>query len=241
MQIFGLEITGEHARIIGALAGGIIATAGFIAGRWSSYRRHVRFLREDLVGTSLMIEWYGVRHTPGAPDRLHIVTQGGSLTLESFFRSPELARYVQAAAHKHPGLVLLKNPVAQRMMMEEGKDAITGLDPRGNVDFIYGRPTQDDDVLFGFAAYREKDHDSDGLHDQVARLVLMVVAPHVIEKMCDPAYVSSLTVAHSGYQPRCARLHDFACEWQRLRELPTTERRSGRDKIWQTTVRTVLR
>jgi hypothetical protein len=50
-----------------------------------------------------------------------------------------------------------------------------------------------------------------------------------------------LCVAHSGYRPRCAHLDDFAREWQRLEMLPSADRSSATDKIWQITVRTSLR
>jgi len=48
-------------------------------------------------------------------------------------------------------------------------------------------------------------------------------------------------VEHSGYRPRRERLHDFAREWLRLQSLPSAERSSATDKIWQVTVRTSLR
>ena len=238
MQILGLEITGEHARVMVALLGGMLATGGFLVGRWSEHRRRVSFKREDLVTTSILIEFYGITPEADGTRVLHIISQGSSQTIEGFFRSPELVHHVQRATMKHPGLLQLANPIAQRMMMEEGKDTITGLDPRANMDFVHGRPTQDDEVLFAFAAYAERDHDGNGLHDQVARLVLMVAAPAVVEALADPAIVATLGVAHAGYQPRCGRLHDFAIEWQRLAALPKSKRNSGRDKIWQITVRT---
>ena len=141
---------------------------------------------------------------------------------------------------KHPGLLRLPSPVAQRMMMDEGKDVITGLDAKANMDFLHGRPTQDDETLFGFAAYSEHEHAGNGLHDQIARLVLMVVSPNLIERLADPEYIKRLGVPHSGYRPRCKRLHDFACEWQRLQRMSDAERSSATDKIWQITVRTSL-
>jgi len=131
--------------------------------------------------------------------------------------------------------------VAHRMMMDEGKDMITGLDAKANIDFLHGRPTQDDEILFGFAAYSEHEHEGKGLHDQIARLILMVVSPTLIGKLADPDYIERLRVAHSGYRPRCERLHDFAREWQRLQVLPKHARGSATDKIWQITVRTSLR
>jgi hypothetical protein len=132
----------------------------------------------------------------------------------------------------------LNNPVAHRMMMDEGKDMITGLDPRANMDFVHGRPTQDDETLFGFASYAEQNHDGTLLHDQIGRLVLMVVSPTLVDRLADAAYIKRLRVRHSGYLPRRARLHDFAREWQRLKALPAAKRSAGTDKIWQITVRT---
>jgi hypothetical protein len=241
VQFFGLEITGDHARLILAVVGGAIAVGGFIAGRWSKHRGRVQFKREDLVTSSIIIEIYGIKTEGDGRDMLNIVTQGSSSTLESFFLNPDLVRHVKREAMKHPGLLLLPNPVAHRMMMDEGKDKLTGLEAKANMDFLHGRPTQDDETLFGFAAYRERDHGGNGLHDQIARLVLMVTSPILIESLADPEYVKRLGVAHSGYRPRCERLHDFAREWQRLQMLPDAERSSATDRIWQITVRTSAR
>jgi hypothetical protein len=41
---------------------------------------------------------------------------------------------------KHPGLLLLPNPVAHRMMMDEGKDKIAGQQAKANMDFVVARP-----------------------------------------------------------------------------------------------------
>jgi hypothetical protein len=245
VHLFGLEITGDHARlilpIIASAIAGAIAIGGFVAGRWSRHRSWLRFKREDLVTSSIIIELYGIRTEPDGSDMLHIVTQGSSSTIEDFFHNPDLVRHVQRQAVKHPGLLRLPNAVAHRMMMNEGKDMITGLDAGANMDFVHGRPTHDDETLFGFAAYAENEHDGHGLHDQVAQLVLMVVSPTLIERLSSPDYVERLCVAHSGYRPRCARLHDFAREWQRLEMLPDADRSSATDKIWQIAVRTSLR
>ena len=241
MQFFGLEITGDHARLILPVIGGAIALGGYVAGRWSKHRSRVHFKQEDLVTSSIIIEIYGIQTQLDGSDMLHIVTQGSSSTIESFFLNPDLVRHVKREAVKHPGLLLLANSVAHRMMMDEGKDKITGLEAKANMDFLQGRPTQDDEILFGFAAYRESDRGGNGLHDQIARLVLMVVSPILIEKLADRDYINCLRVAHSGYQPRCERLHDFAREWQRLEMLPRAERSSASDRIWQITVRTSLR
>ena len=241
MQIFGLEITGDHARLILPVIVGAIAVGSFIAGRWSRHRSRVRFKREDLVASSITIEMYGITSQSGGGDMLHIITQGNTSTIENFFANPDLVGHVKREAVKHPGLLQLRNAVAHRMMMDEGKDMITGLDAKANIDFLHGRPTQDDETLFGFAAYSEHEHDSNGLHDQIARLILMVVSPTLIGKLADPDYIGRLRVAHSGYRPRCERLHDFAREWQRLQALPKLERGSATDKIWQITMRTSLR
>jgi len=181
VHLFGLEITGEHARLILPLLASAFAFGGFVAGRWSIHRSRVRFRREDLVGSSIIIEMYAIRPQSEGRDMLHILTQGSSATLESFFLNPDLVRHVKREAVKHPGLLQLPNAVAHRMMMSEGKDVITGLDPAANMDFIHGRPTQDDETLFAFAAYAENQHDETGLHDQIARLVLMGLSPALIE------------------------------------------------------------
>jgi hypothetical protein len=238
MQFFGIEITGDHARLILPAIGGALALGGFVAGRWSRHRAWVHFAREDLVTSSIVVEMYGIVTQPDGSDMLHIVTQGSPTTLEDFFLSPDLVRHVKREAVKHPGLLQLPNPVAHRMMMDEGKDEITGLDARANMDFVHGRETQDDETLFGFASYSEQNHDGTGLHDQIGRLVLMVVSPALIDRLADPQYIKRLCVRHSGYLPRRNRLHAFAREWQRLQILPTMKRSSASDKIWQITIRT---
>jgi hypothetical protein len=238
MQFFGLEITGDHARLIAPAIGGALAAGGFVTGRWSKHLARVRFKREDLVTSSIVVEMYGIVAQPDGGDMLHIVTQGRPSALDRFFLTQDLVRHVKREAVKHPGLVRLPNQVAHRMMMDEGKDVITGLDPRANMDFVHGRPTQDDETLFAFAAYSERSHDGSTLHDQIGRLVLMVVSPTLIDRLADAEYIKCLCVRHSGYLPRRDRLHDFACEWQRLQNLPATKRSAATDKIWQITVRT---
>jgi hypothetical protein len=240
MHFFGLEITGDHARLILPAMGGALALGGFVAGRWSRHRARVHFWREDLVASSIVVEMYGLLAQPDGGDMLHIITQGSPSNLENFFLTPDLVRHVKREVVKHPGLLQLANPVAHRMMMDEGKDAITGLDPRANMNFVHGRPTQNDETLFGFAAYRERNHDGTSLHDQVGRLVLMVVSPTLIDRLADVRYITRLRVRHSGYLPRRERLHNFAREWQRLQNLPNAQRGAATDKIWQITVRTSL-
>lgn len=238
MEFFGIEVSGEHARLILTAVGSLIAGGGFLAGRWSKHRGHVNFKREDLVTSSIVIEMYGVQPDAEGGDTLHIIAQGSPSTLADFFLEPELVARIRHAATRHPGLIKLQSPLAHRMMMDEGKDMITGLDPRANMDFVHGRATQDDETLFGFAAYPEQSHDGTKLHDQVGRLVLMVVSPSLIDRLADADYIARLKVRHSGYRPRCARLQEFALEWRRLQALPPAERNSGTDKIWQITVRT---
>ena len=76
MQFFGLEITGDHARLILPAMGGALALSGFVAGRWSRHRARVHFWREDLVASSIVIEMYGIVAQPHGGDILHIITQG---------------------------------------------------------------------------------------------------------------------------------------------------------------------
>lgn len=245
MQLFGLDLDSETARLMSAVIAGAIAVGGFIAGRWSQLLGRLRFKHEDLVASSMVIEMHGIRTEVDSAGNLrevlHVISQGRASALERWFTSQDLVRHVVREARRHPGLLRLPNPIAHRMMMDEGKDMITGLDPSANMDFVHGRPTCDDETLFGFAAYAEHDHNGTGLRDQIARLVLMVVSPTIIDKLADPAYVERLAVAHSGYRPRRARLHDFACEWQRLQALPAAERSAATDRIWQITVRTSVR
>lgn len=239
LTLLGLDISGEHARLIMTALGGLIGVLGFVAGRWSRHRGHVQFKREDLVTTSIVIEFYGVIAQPDGSELLDIVTQGGSASVEDYFHNPDLVTNVRRAAAKHPGLLQLANPVAHRMMMHEGEDKITGLDPRANMDLVKGRRTRDDKVLIAFAAYREGTQSGNGLHDQVGRLVQMVVSPDLVARLADRAYIENLRVAHAGYRARRVRLQDLSLEWQRLQALPATERTAGTDRIWQVTVYSV--
>jgi hypothetical protein len=242
VNIFGLEITGDHARLLVAVFGGVFAAFGFLAGRWTRHRSAIAFKKEDLVDSTLATELYGLEPKADGRVVLHIVTQGSAEAMSSVFTNGVLVRHIQRAAHHHPGLLLLKEPVAHRMMLDEGKDRITGLDAKANLDFIQGRPVREDEVLFGFAAYKERENGNGdtALHDEVARLIQMVVAERNIANLADPAFIARLDVAHAGYKPRVARLHDFAREWQRLEGLPRAERSAATDKIWRITVRTSM-
>lgn len=239
MSLFGIEFTDVHVRILIAVLGGLFATFGFIAGHWAAHRRNVSFKREDLVTSLVVIELYGIRHEDGR-DVLHIITQGGAHSLQEFFQSAELVQRVQRAAKRHPGLLKLSEPVAHRLMMDAGKDSLTGLDAKANMDYLHNRPVREDKTLFTFAAYAERDHDGDGVKDQAGRLVVMVVAPDLIERLADPAYVAALDVAHEGYRRRRQWLHDLALEWNRLQRLPLDDRSPATDRIWRITVRTSL-
>ncbi len=240
MEFLGVEFTSEHARFLLAAVGGLLGVLGFIAGRWSRHRSYVRFKREDLVTSSILVEFYGIESLGDGTERLDFITQGGSMALENFFFNSDLIGRIRRAAAKHPGLLRLPDPVAHRMMMTEGKDRLTGLDPKANIDYALGRPTGNDEVLIGFAAYREGSHEHNGLHDQVARLILMVVSPDLIGRLADPDYVARLAVPHAGYAPRRDRLHDFAREWMRLEQLPRADRSGGKDAVWRITVRSAL-
>ncbi len=246
MEIFGLEITGDHARLLVALFGGIFAAFGFLAGRWTRLRSAQAFKREDLVGSTVATELYGLEPKPDGRVMLHIVTQGSAEAMSAVFTNPVLIRHVQRDAGHHPGLLALRDPVAHRMMMDEGKDRITGLDPKANLDFMDGRPVRVDDVLFGFGAYREGENDREigngeaVLRDEVGRLVQMVVGERHIASLADPAFIKRLDAEHAGHRPRIARLHEFAREWLRIEQLAPSERSAAVDKIWKVSVRTSL-
>lgn len=241
MELLGVEITGDHAKLLVAVLGGLFTALGFAAGRLSKLRSRARFKHEDLVTSSIVVELYGIKDLADGARELDFVTLGGSTTLEQFFFNPDLVGHIRRAAAKHPGLLRLSNPIAHRMMMTEGKDRITGHDPNANIDFLQGRPTREDELLIAFAAYREGSHERNGLHDQIARLVLMVVSPDLIGRLADTVFIETLGVPHAGYGPRRERLHDLALEWQRLQSLPHAQRSGGIDAIWQVTVRTALR
>ena len=241
LTLFGIEFTSDHARLFAGVFGLLFAALGFLAGRWSRHRDHVRFKREDLVGSTVVSELYGFsRRSTDAHFVLHIIAQGGSHPMQDVFTNADLIEHIRAAALQHPGLLQLKDPVAHRMMMDEGKDRITGFDPKANMDFMQGRPTQDDEVLFGFGAWAEGGDRRNPLHDEVGRLVQMVVSTQHIPLLADPHFIETLAVQHAGYKPRVRRLHQFALEWQRLEKLPHAERHAATDKIWKVTVRTPL-
>lgn len=242
MNIFGVEITVEHARLFLPVFGGVLAAFGFLVGRWTRHRSAIAFKREDLVGSTLATELYGFEPTADGRVIVHIVSQGSAETTSAVFTNTVLVQHIQRAANRHPGLLVLKNSVAHRMMMDEGKDRITGLDAKANLDFVQGRPVREDEVLFGFGAYAEHEngHSDTPLHDEVARLVQMVVAEKHTAQLADPAFIARLDVAHAGYRPRVVRLHEFAREWQRLEGLPRAERSAATDKIWKITIRTSL-
>ncbi len=241
MTLFGIEITGEHARFAVLAFSTLVAALGFVAGRWSRHRGRVSFKQEDLVASTVVTELYGIERRADGSSVLHIVTQGGTVSIDRVFTNPDLMHHVQRAAKRHPGLLQLKDPVAHRMMMDEGKDRITGLDPKANLDFIHGRPTRNDEVLFGFAAYKEANGDrTRALHDEVGRLVQMVISVEHVHLLADADFAQALKVQHAGYQPRAVRLHQFAREWLRLETLPHAQRSGATDKIWHVTVRTSL-
>lgn len=98
LNLLGLEITGDHARLVVTLLGAAIGVLGFTAGRWSKHRSRVRFKREDLVTTSIVIELYGIVERPDGTEVLDIVTQGGSATVDSFFYNTDLVGHIRRAA-----------------------------------------------------------------------------------------------------------------------------------------------
>lgn len=241
MTVFGIEISGEHARFALVVFSSLIAALGFLAGRWSRHRSRVSFKSEDLVASTVVTELYGIRQREDGEYVLHIITQGSTEAIDRVFANADLVRHIQRGARHHPGLLQLNDPIAHRMMMDEGKDRITGLDPKANLDFMVGRPTRDDELLFGFAAYKEVNGDrANGLRDEVGRLVQMVISVSEVGSLADADFARRLNVQHAGYKPRALRLHDFAKEWLRLEGLPQSQRRGATDKIWHVTVRTAM-
>src|SRR5262249_35302295 len=122
MHFFGLEITGDHARLILPAMGGALALSGFVAGRWSRHRARVHFWREDLVASSIVIEMYGVVAQGDGGDMLHIITQGSPSSLEDFFLTPDLVRHVNREVVKHPGLLQLAHPLAHATLTQGAND-----------------------------------------------------------------------------------------------------------------------
>jgi hypothetical protein len=237
VQLFGLEFTSDHAKLVGPLLGGLLGFGGFVAGRWSSYLQRSRIQREDLVSTSIVVEMVSAN---GEGD-LEILTASRTASLEDFFQNSVLVAAIRKAASKHPGLLRLHDPAAHRLMMVEAGNWLQGLNVQANLDFIAGRQTDVHEVLIGFAAYPAGALGAGHLHDEVDRLILMVVNRAAAGALlaASPLTVSPLTV--SPTQPGKPAVHlpkriiELAAEWDRTRNAAQSD--LSREPIWPLNLR----
>jgi hypothetical protein len=224
VQLFGLEFTSDHAKLAGSLLGGLLAFSGFVAGRWSGYLQRSRIEKEDLVSTSIVVEMVS-RPANGAGDP-ELLTASRTTSLDDFFQNAVLVAAVRKAAVRHPGLLRLHDPVAHRLMMLEAGNWLQGLNAQANLDFIAGRPTDLHEVLIGFAAYPAGKAGAGRLHDEVDRLVLMVVNRATAEALL------SLPRDHpdkpASRFPK--RIFDLVAEWDRVRNSAQQELSS--EAVW---------
>jgi hypothetical protein len=209
VQLFGLEFTSDHARLAGSLLGALLAVGGFVAGRLSSYRQRSRLEREDLVSTSIVVEMVSVNTEGG----LEILTASRTTSLNDFFQNDVLVSEIRKAASKHPGLLHLHDPAAHRLMMVEAGNWLQGLNVQANLEFIAGRHTDVHEVLIGFAAYPAGVPGAGHLHDEVDRLILMVVNRAAAGAL--QAVSANEPVKGAAHVPK--RIVDLAAEWDRTR------------------------
>jgi hypothetical protein len=224
VQLFGLEFTSDHAKLAGSLLGGLLAFGGFVAGRWSSYRQRSRIEREDLVSTSIVVEM--VSRPANGEDAPEILTASRTTSLNDFFQNDVLVAAIRKAASKHPGLLRLHDPAAHRLMMVEAGNWLQGLNVQANLDFIAGRHTDVHEVLIGFAAYPAGAAGADRLHDEVDRLILMVV-----NRVAAAALLSvSSQQAGKGAARMPKRIFDLAAAWDRTRS--ATQSDLSHEPVW---------
>jgi hypothetical protein len=227
VQLFGLEFTSDHAKFLGSLVGGLLAFGGFVAGRWSSYIQRSRIEKEDLVSTSIVVEMVSAN---GEGD-LEILTASRTTSLDEFFQNTVLVAAIRKAASKHPGLLRLHDPMAHRLMMVEAGNWLQGLNVQANLDFIAGRHTDVHEVLIGFAAYPAGAPGAGRLHEEVDRLILMVVNR--------AAAGALLTVPPKQPDKPTARLPkrivDLAAEWDRTRTGAQSD--LSREPVWPLNLR----
>jgi hypothetical protein len=227
VQLFGLEFTSDHAKLVGSLFGGLLAFGGFVAGRWSSYLQRSRIEREDLVSTSIVVEMVSAN----GEGNLEILTASRTTSLDDFFQNGILVAAIRKAASKHPGLLRLHDPAAHRLMMVEAGNWLQGLNVQANLDFIACRHTDVHEVLIGFAAYPAGAPGAGHLHDEVDRLILMVVNR--------AAAGALLTVSPQQSGKPAARVPkrivDLAAEWDRTRN--ATQSDLSRAPVWPLNLR----
>jgi hypothetical protein len=227
VQLFGLEFTSDHAKLVGSLLGGLLAFGGFVAGRWSSYLQRSRIEREDLVSTSIVVEMVSAN----GEGYLEILTASRTTSLDDFFQNNVLVAAIRKAALKHPGLLRLHDPMAHRLMMVEAGNWLQGLNVQANLDFIAGRHTDVHEVLIGFAAYPAGAPGAGHLHDEVDRLILMVV------NRAAAGALLAVSPQQSG-EPVARvpkRIVDLAAEWDRTRN--ATQSDPSRAPVWPLNLR----
>jgi hypothetical protein len=224
VQFFGLEFTSDHAKFVGSLLGGVLALSGFVAGRWSSYLQRSRIEKEDLVSTSIVVEM--VSHPANGKGDPEILTASRTTSLSDFFQNEVLVAAIRKAASRHPGLLRLHDPVPHRLMMVEAGNWLQGLCAQANLDFIAGRPTDLHEVLIGFAAYPAGALGAGHLHNEVDRLVLMVVNRTTAEALL--AMLREPSDKPASRFPK--RIFDLVAEWDRVRDNAGQE--SSGESVW---------
>jgi hypothetical protein len=224
VQLFGLEFTTDHAKLAGSLVGGLLAFGGFVAGRWSSYLQKSRIRKEDLVSTSIVVEM--VSHPTHGEGEAELLTASRTTSLDDFFQNAVLVAAIRKAASRHPGLLRLRNPAAHRLMMVEAGNWLQGLNAQANMDFIAGRPTDLHEVLIGFAAYPAGKAGAGRLHDEVDRLVLMMVNRAAAEALL--TLPKDQTDKDASRLPK--RILDLVAEWDRIRS--STQQDFSNEPVW---------
>ena len=224
MQLFGLEFTSDHAELAGALVGGLLALGGFVAGRWSSHLQRSRIERKVQASTAIVVEMVS-RPTRGEGEP-ELLAASRTTSLDDFFQNHALVAAIRKAAARRPGLLRLRNAALHRLMLVEAGNWLQGLNAQANLDFVAGRPTDLHEVLIGLAAYPAGQAGAGRLHDDVERLVLMVVnraAAEVLSTM----FTDRPDEAASGFPKR---IFDLVAEWDRVRN--GTEQDSSRERVW---------
>jgi hypothetical protein len=159
----------------------------------------------------------------GGPE---LLTASRTTSLDDFFQNGVLVAAIRKAASKHPGLLRLHDPAAHRLMMVEAGNWLQGLNTQANLDFLAGRPTDLHEVLIGFAAYPAGAAGAGRLHDEVDRLVLMVVNRATAELvLAMPREQSGKPASHL---PR--RIFDLVAEWDQIRS--SAQQDLGSERVW---------
>ncbi len=228
MQIFGMDITSEHTRMIGPVVGGLLTAGGFVAGRLSHLLLARRLAHEDLVASTMVVEIYG-HDLVGDGKIVDMLVGGSAVGIDEFFNNELLVKKIRKAAQRHPGLLQLPDPVEHRMMMDQAANWLRGLDTEANLSFLFGHPTQKRTVLIAFASYPVEQNAPKHLHQEIDRLRLMVVSQNVAKEALDDG-----AQIRARREPAMLRLIDVASAWTAQANEPDL----GRDLVWAIEVRT---